>query len=172
MKLDKNLVGERIVVRSYEAFDKEFCTKMWFDAENGKYLSDPTEEYVDECFMEAVNTLQDSEDGYYLVIERKEDGKRLGTCGAFPEGEDAIDIGYCVKMDYWRNGYGFEALNLLIDWAKEKGFKKVTAEVAKENAASCGLLTKLGFKPVKDTAFKKYRMDIKYDSYVFERHIA
>ena len=142
---------------------------MWFDEENGKYLSDPTAEYVDDVFMQAVDELEDSEDGYYLVIENMADGTSIGTCCAFPSEDGTnIDIGYCINKAYWRNGYATEAVSKLIEWARENSIKSITAEVAKENAPSCGLLRKLGFTEKKETTFKKYRMDIEYDSYVFE----
>jgi ribosomal-protein-alanine N-acetyltransferase len=43
--------------------------------------------------------------------------------------------------------------------------------VAKDNEASCGLMTKLGFIINEEKSFKKYHMDISYDSYVFEYSI-
>ena len=58
MKLDRPLEGERIVIRSYAPEDLDFCTGMWFDPENGRYLSDPAREYVDEVFQRALDGLQ------------------------------------------------------------------------------------------------------------------
>ena len=57
MKLDRPLAGERIVIRSYAPEDLDFCTGMWFDPENGRYLSDPAREYVDEVFQQALDGL-------------------------------------------------------------------------------------------------------------------
>jgi ribosomal-protein-alanine N-acetyltransferase len=169
MKLDNKLIAERIVIRNYEIQDKEFCTSMWYDKDNGKYLSDPTEEYVDEVFQNAVDTLQDSEDGFYFVIEDVSDGKRIGSCCAFPNDDgNSIDIGYCINKKFWRNGYATEAVGKLVEWASQQAYKSITAEVAKENEASCGLMKKLGFQVKEETSFKKYHMDITYDSYVFE----
>ena len=105
MKLDRPLEGERIVIRSYAPEDLDFCTGMWFDPENGRYLSDPAREYVDEVFQQALDGLQDSGYGYYLVVERKVGGERIGTCCAFPdEAGKAYDIGYCVHRSCWRQG--------------------------------------------------------------------
>ena len=110
MKLDSKLIADRIVIRNYEIDDKEFCTGMWFDKENGKYLSDPTEEYVDEVFQNAVDTMQDSKYGYYLVIEKIAAGERIGSCCAFPNDDGSIiDVGYCINKKFWRNGYASEA---------------------------------------------------------------
>jgi ribosomal-protein-alanine N-acetyltransferase len=55
-----------------------------------------------------------------------------------------------------------------VEWASQQAYKSITAEVAKENEASCGLMKKLGFQVKEETSFKKYHMDITYDSYVFE----
>ena len=169
MKLDNRLIADRIIIRNYEIDDKDFCTGMWFDKENGKYLSDPTEEYIDEVFQNAVDSLQDSKYGYYFVIESITDGERIGSCCAFPNDDGSIiDIGYCINKKFWRNGYATEAVSKLIKWASGQSFKAITAEVAKENNASCGLMKKLGFNVKEETSFKKYNMDITYDSYVFE----
>ncbi len=169
MRIKDSLVGERIRIRNYEVADKAFCTGMWFDGENGKYLSDPTEEYVDDVYQEAIDTLQDADDGYYFVVDRTLDGKTIGTCCAFPSVDGTnIDIGYCILKEYWRQGYASEVLRLITSWAKENSVQSITAEVAKENVASCGLLEKMGFTVKEETTFKKYRMDITYDSYVYE----
>ena len=79
-----------------------------------------------------------------------------------------IDIGYCIDKIFWRNGYASEAVRSIIDWAKDNSIKTITAEVAKENLSSCRLLKKLGFKEKEETLFKKYHMDIEYDSYIYE----
>ena len=47
-------------------------------------------------------------------------------------------------------------------------FSQRMIELAKENEASCVLMKKLGFQVKEETSFKKYHMDITYDSYVFE----
>ena len=63
MKLEQTLYGKRICLRSYEKKDLIFLTDMWFDEENGKYLSDPTKEYVDDVYQKALDTLGESEYG-------------------------------------------------------------------------------------------------------------
>ena len=51
MKLEHNLLGERILIRNYRKSDFYFMTDMWFDPENGKYMSDPERGYVDEKYQ-------------------------------------------------------------------------------------------------------------------------
>lgn len=56
MRIDNVLIGQRIIIRNYEKSDLDFLTGMWFDEENGKYMSDPTAEYVDEIFQKALDS--------------------------------------------------------------------------------------------------------------------
>ena len=169
MTLERPLTGERIVIRSYTPEDLAFSTDMWFDPENGRYLSDPTADYVDEVYRKALDGLQDSEDGYYLIVELRDGGERVGTCCAFPAKEGTCDIGYCVHRSRWRQGFGAEIVKLLLDWAREQGWTAVTAEAAKENRASCALLERCGLTVKRESSFGKYNMDVRFDSYIYER---
>ncbi|MBD5162668.1 MAG: GNAT family N-acetyltransferase [Oscillibacter sp.] len=170
MKLKQPLLGERIVIRDYTPEDLAFSTDMWFDPENGKYLSDPTREYVDEVFQRALDGLQDSKDGYYLIAELRSGGERIGTCCAFPD-KDVYDIGYCIHKSRWKQGFGTEVVNLLMSWVRDQGGTAVTAEAAEENRASCALLEKCGFAVVRESSFKKYHMDVSFDSFIYEKKL-
>ncbi len=170
MRLEKEIVGERVALRSYESADLDFCTGMWLDPENGRYLSDPTAEYVDEAYRKALNAMQESEDGYYLIAEKKDTGEAIGTCCAFPDSEGkTYDIGYCVHMSCWKQGYGTEIVRLLTSWIRKQGAERVTAEAAVENVGSCRLLESCGFTVQKESEFKKYGMDRKFKSYVYQK---
>lgn len=175
MKSEKRLFGKRIIVRDYKKSDLDFCGGMWFDKENGRYLSDPEKEYIDEKFQSAVDGIDDSPLGYYFVAETPDTGERIGSCCAFPDydGEDNLifDIGYCVHKAYWRQGYGSEIVLLLLDWIKSIGGKVVTAEAAKDNRASCEMLKKLGFEVIRESSFKKYNMNICFNSYIFGKSL-
>ena len=169
MKISEVIHTERLYIRSYDNSDIDFVSKMWFDKENGKYLSDPTPEYIDEKFQKAVDNIQDTVGGYYFIVCLNS-GEKIGSVSTFPdENGENYDIGYCIHKDYWKNGYGTEAVSALIEWIKEKGAKSVTAEAAIENKGSCRLLEKLGFKVIEETEFKKYNMGIVYKSYVFRK---
>ena len=87
----------------------------------------------------------------------------------FPnEDWDIYDIGYCIDRKYWKQGYGTEVIGLLLDWIRDHGGKKVTAEVAVENNASNALLVKCGFEVERATEFKKYNMDVVFKSYIYQ----
>lgn len=59
----------------------------------------------------------------------------------------------------------------MLDWLGLQGAECVTAEVAVENAASNRLLGKLGFVVERTARFRKYHMDITYDSYIYEKKL-
>ena len=173
MRIDKELIGQRIIIRNYEKSDLNFLTDMWFDEENGKYMSDPTAEYVDEVYQKALDTLGESKYGYYLLIALADTMESIGSFCIFPDEDKKVyDIGYCIHRNYWRSGYGSEAVSLVLDWLSEQGANKVTAEVAVENAASNALLQKFGFAVEKKTEFKKYNMDVRFDSYIYAKTLA
>ena len=172
MKMNTKLTSERIVIRNYEPSDLEFVTRMWLDEENGAYMSDPTPEHVDATFQHALDSLQDSPFGYYLIIEHEKTGERVGSFSIFPdEYRKVYDIGYCIHKTHWRKGYASEAIARMLDWAKSRGAEKVTAEVAVENAASNALLHKFGFAVEKKAQFRKYNMDICFDSFIYAKEL-
>lgn len=166
MKIDKPIQGPRLAIRSYERSDLPFVTGMWLDPENGKYLSDPTADHVDAVFQKALDSLQDSPYGYYLIIELA--GERIGSFSVFPE-DGVYDIGYCIHKDHWRRGYASEALCMMLEWMKARGAQKVTAEVAAENTPSNALLRKFGFDAEKQSEFRKYNMDVRFDSLIYAK---
>lgn len=175
MRTRKRLVGERITIRSYQKSDLDFVSRMWFDKENGQYLSDPEKEYIDEKFQRAVDEIVDSPLGYYFVAERLDTGEPVGSCCAFPDNDNednlVYDIGYCVHKSFWRQGYGSEIVRLLLEWIKSEGGIMVTAEAAKENKASCEMLKKLGFEIARESSFNKYNMGICFDSFIFGKEL-
>ena len=131
MKINKILLGERVLLRDYAVADLCSLADMWLDPENGKYMSDPTREFVDERFQRALDTLAESEAGYYLTVEEISSGEIIGSACAFPdEAGGTYDIGYCIRKSRWHCGFGTETVTLLLEELRKLGAKKVTAEAA------------------------------------------
>ena len=177
MQIHTPLCGARVRIRDYYKPDLPFVTSMWFDPENGRYMSGPPADKVDERYRKSCEEMEDDHDGFYFVIELAATGERIGSCCAFPQDENGAydasrqcyDIGYCINKTHWRQGYGEEAVRLLMAWAKAQGTQKMTAEAAISNNASCGLLEKLGFTVLREGSFKKYNTDIVFPSRVYAR---
>lgn len=169
MKIKEPMVGERIVIRNYRKSDLQFLTDMWFDEENGKYMSDPTREYVTDAYQSILDDLENSEDGYYLVVEEEKEGACIASTGIFPTEDGTYDIGYCVHKRKWQQGFGTEIVALLLEWLKNHGANKVMAEVAMDNLPSNLLLQKFGFAVEKTGAFQKYNMNVQFESNIYAK---
>lgn len=172
MKLDECLVGKRIVIRNEQRSDLPFLTGMWLDEENGKYMSDSTKECVDAVYQSVLDALENSTDGYYLVAELKDSGEPVGSAGIFPAGADTYDIGYCVHQSKWRQGFGSEIVALLLEWLNAHGARKVMAEVAINNLPSNRLLQKFGFAVERNSSFRKYNMNVSFESFLYKKELS
>ena len=166
MKLSEDLITPRLRIRSHRTGDKAFVLSMWGDRENGKYMSDPAAENMDEKYLACIDGMEDEPDGYYMTAELRENGAPVGTCCAFPEGGN-YDIGYCISKDHWKEGLGTEMLAALIEWIKQQGGRSVTGEVADQNTASVALLSKLGFCPDRKTRYKKWGEETYFDAHYY-----
>lgn len=84
--------------------------------------------------------------GVYLV-ELRADGRPVGICGLLKRDwlED-VDVGFAFLAPYRGAGYGFESASAVLGDARARlGLRRVLAIVNPENAASIGLLGRLGF---------------------------
>ena len=171
MLLIRNLETPRLTIRSWQKSDKDFTLSLWGDKENGKYMSDPIRENMDEAYLKCVDEMEDNPEGYYLVVEWKEDGTPVGTCCIFPENEN-YDIGYCVSKDHWKEGLGTEVIDAIIRWVKAEGGKSITGEVADINLASVALLRKFGFSEDRKTRYKKWGEETYFDAHYYKLNLA
>lgn len=127
MNIPEDIITPRLRLRPQESGDCDFCLSLWCDQENGRYMCDPVLQDADEKYLQAVHTLQDAPDGYYLIAELKETGTPVGTCCLFPDGSGVYDIGYCIHKDHWQKGLGSEMLLSIIRWARQHGAVSLTA---------------------------------------------
>jgi ribosomal-protein-alanine N-acetyltransferase len=78
-------------------------------------------------------------------VATKDGEEPMGICGLFLRDYlDDPDIGFALLPDFCRKGYAFEAARAVLDEARTMGLDRVTAIVSPENAASIGLIDKLG----------------------------
>lgn len=167
MKIE-GIKTERLNLRNYEKTDVDFIISIWNDPEMGKYMPDPSIENMDEEYRKSYETLEEDEECCYLISESLVTGERIGTCSFIAsEDESTYDLGYCVHMKFWRNGYGTEMVQGMIDYAKSRGAKAITAPVNKKNVASNAIMRKLGFNIVGESKFKKMGTDIIMESYLY-----
>jgi RimJ/RimL family protein N-acetyltransferase len=87
--------------------------------------------------------------GYNMAIELKSEGKLIGNVSLvkIDHNQKTASVMYWLGEDYWRRGYGSEALKELLEFGiKKLNLRKITAEVYPGNEGSAKLLEKFGFK--------------------------
>ena len=148
----------RLRLRPQEAKDAGFALCIWGDPITGKYLTDPALDTIDNLneYMELLRHLNDSADCYYVIAEDKVTGQAIGTCCAvIKENGRCWDIGYCIHSTCWRKGYAKEMVGALVDFGIQNGVKTFLADVAADNASSCGVMCSLGFAPSENGTFRR-----------------
>lgn len=166
MLLADSMETPRLIIRSWRRSDKDFTLSLWGDKENGKYMSDPVRENMNEAYLECIDAMEDNPKGYYLVAEWKENGMPVGTCCMFPENGN-YDIGYCISKEHWEEGLGTEMVDAIIRWIRAKGGRSITGEVADSNLASIALLRKFGFSEDRKTRYKKWGEETCFDAHYY-----
>lgn len=81
-----------------------------------------------------------------LAVARKETNEMIGEIVVVPK-DNTISLGYTFSYQYHRHGYAFEALSALIDLLHQKApDREFVCFTDPQNAASMGLLLKLGYQ--------------------------
>lgn len=145
---------KRLTVREMGPDDLDELYELYADARVTKY----TEALFTDREKER-NYIEDYIEHIYKyfgfgtwLIHRKEDGKLIGRAGFnYRPGFDEAELGFVIGYPFWRSGYAYEVCTHLLQLGKTVfEFEKIQALADKENAASIGLLEKLGFQYVSD----------------------
>lgn len=148
------LETERLILRDYKKSDEQDLIKninnlkvsKWLLVVPYPYKKKDAVWWINKCLK---NQKEKKRVSYNLVIEVKDNQKGIG-CISLDKidlfGEKA-EVGYWLGEDYWRKGYGTEALEEILKFAFDKlKLKRVEADVFSENPSSGKLLELFGFK--------------------------
>lgn len=166
---------ERLTIRKLDPADAPFILRL---------LNDP--DFLEHIGDRGVRTLEDA--GVYLRegpiasyerhghglwgVALRQTGELAGLAGLLKREQYAdVDIGYAFLPEFRGSGYAFESASAVLGLAAGAfGLRKVIALVSPANAASIGLLTKLGFTrsameavdPKKTVIYERYLDDGKF----------
>lgn len=87
-------------------------------------------------------------DLFQFAIERKSDGKMIGTCtlNHLHAQNRRAEVGYALGRAYWGEGYMHEAMHALVDYAfRSMKMHRLEADIDPRNDASARSLERLGF---------------------------
>lgn len=156
-KFDCILETERLVVRplkeaDYKNWLQEFENRLPSQHRHDKGKIDMGE-CTEEWFIELVKkhqALAEKDTAYVFGVFRKEDGTHLGVIDFSTLARHDFQwgrIGYTIHNQYWRNGYGKEAVQAALEIAfKELAFHRIEAHINLDNTASYHLAENVGME--------------------------
>ena len=104
---------------------------------------DAAERYLEDGFLKSYST-----PGYsYYLVETK-DEEPIGICGFLKKAYlDHEDLGFAFDERFQGQGFGYEVGRPMMEYGVRRfGFRVLDAVTNEDNAASIGLLRKLGFR--------------------------
>lgn len=83
---------------------------------------------------------------YFEMFAVVKNGEIVGSISLYQLSKSVVSCGPEVFEAYRKQGIGREAMLLAMDIAKNKGYKLVSQQIGRNNAASIALHNKLGFE--------------------------
>ncbi|WP_050698311.1 GNAT family N-acetyltransferase [Anaeromassilibacillus senegalensis] len=153
------LVTERLILREIHADDMDEIFDCWMQDEDvSRYMYWKASNDISDTkeFVEFELDNVENEKWNRWIILLKATSEMIGTCLIyFNEEEKNWDISYNLGKSFWGKGYASEAMNRVMQYAKEVlKIKECIAIHAIENSASEHIIQKLGFRYEKDVPYK------------------
>ncbi len=145
------LKSERIGFSNWKSDDTDLAILLWGQPEVTKYISATgifTDEQIKNRLKTEIENYQKYKVQYFPIFSLKTD-ELIGCCGLRPyKNTDKIyELGFHLRKEHWRKGYGFEAALKMIEYAFDTlCAKEIKAGHNPNNIASKKLLAKLGFQ--------------------------
>jgi [ribosomal protein S5]-alanine N-acetyltransferase len=145
------LDAPRVRLRWLAAGDVDALFDVFSDETMMRYWSSPAmkERAEAEALLLRIHKQFADKSGFQWGVERKDDGRLLGTCTLFQvhAANQRAEIGYALASAYWKNGYMTEALTALLDHAfGPMKLRRLEADIDPRNANSMRIVGKLGFR--------------------------
>ena len=137
---------DRLVLRQLTLEDAPALFDILSDGEVMRYWSSGLHSDVDES-RDYIGWNADSSADHVCWAITLDGSAALGWVILLPHRSNNLELGCILGRTHWRNGYAHEAICCALDYAFEQlGARRVMADTDPENAASVGLLSKLGFQ--------------------------
>jgi len=84
---------------------------------------------------------------FMVILVEKDIERPIGLIRIAPLEDFSPQIGFTIgEVSLWGNGYGKQAIHLVLQWLRENGYKHTHTSVLKSNTRAINLLEGLGFK--------------------------
>lgn len=141
----------RVALTQLQNSDADTIFMIYSDPEAMRYWSTVamTDRAEAEALIESIHRLFAERSLLQWGVVRRSDARLIGTVtlASLDARNMRADLGFMLSRDCWGQGYMREALVALLNYAFDKlGLKRLEADVDPLNAASLGLLQRLGFQ--------------------------
>jgi len=146
----RELETSRLYLKNISVNDRDFIFKQFSNDDVNKYLFD-SEPLVNMCEADEIIEFYIQPEPrvqHRWILERKEDGKKIGTCGfhCWDKVTGCCDVGYDLFPVFEGKGYMSEAMQAIIAFAKtDMKVVCINACIYIDNTKSIKLAEKLGF---------------------------
>lgn len=169
------LETKRLVLRAPKKSDVKSIREHIDSLNISRYMSMIPYPYSDEDAVWWINKCSGNRKkkprtDYQFVITIKPSDKVVGGVGLVRINKEGVgEIGYWIGEKYWRNGYVFEGVMNVIDYAfNDLKLKKIAISASVENVGSNALIKKLGLRFVE---MKKKAMTMKSTGKIHNKNI-
>ena len=138
------LTTKRLQLRPIEREDAMTLYQIWQDPAVARYLNIGTLKSVEETEDLIVFLIESTHVKRYTILY---EGEIIGTAGfnTWNIQDESTEIGYDLSSNYWRQGFGTEVVQWLVEKAISEGMTSIRAAIDERNIASLKLVQKLGF---------------------------
>jgi len=141
------LTGARVRLRTPRPQDaEELFATVASDPEVTRYLSWPTHPDVEETRRVITEVFNRGAERTW-VIELRDGGELIGTCGFRPVERHGVDVGYVLGRRWWGRGIMTEVVGLLVaEIESDPAVRRISAVCHVDNARSARVLQKAGLE--------------------------
>ena len=148
---DVQLRTDRLDLRPLRPEDAESLFRIYSDPEFTRYWSTAPWTSLSQATALIEKDLRElaADEALRLGIFLREQNRLIGTCSLFHVSAQCrrAEVGYGIAPAYWRQGYMFEAVSALLDFAfGTLAMNRLEADIDPRNTASARSLEKLGFR--------------------------
>ncbi|GLV21919.1 N-acetyltransferase [Sphingobium sp. TomMM35A] len=148
MILASVLETARLLIRAFEPADAAILVAIFADPHVSRFVGDGSALSSGDAHLWVVNSTANLERHGYgtgAVIERSS-GQLIGWAGFARPHDGPEQLIYGLSAAYWRQGFGSEIVEALVNFADGRGINPLFATVDPSNSVSIHLLSKHGFR--------------------------
>ena len=137
--MKREILTDRLLLRPFRADDAEKMFHGWVtDPEVTRYLTWEPHKNLEETerILEAWLAEYEKKDCYRFGIERREDGRLMGSIDVVNYKDGIPEIGYCSGREFWGKGYMTEACRAFVELLFSEGYPQIRIRAVQQNIGS------------------------------------